>query len=150
MTTGYGCASDNGEGDADGEGPADLENGAKKGNAKRFAGGVGGGKGEGRDGGDSREAGVRMSVSVGMFRLLFGAIVWDFWITGFSLHIEEDTSCFSHAFSEDTRTMVLEVELPLRDCLGRNYMPGQVLLESIAVSEFDIRRMQTLHMISFR
>ena len=69
---------------------------------------------------------------------------------GCSSHVEEDTSRFSHAFSEDTRTVVLEVKLPLRDWLGSDYMPGQVLLESIAVPDFNIRRMQTLHMISFR
>jgi hypothetical protein len=66
-----------------------------------------------------------------------------------NLHVEEDTCSFSHTFSKDSGTAVLEVELALRDWLRSNNMAGQMLLKSITVPNFDIRRMQTMHMISF-
>jgi hypothetical protein len=66
-----------------------------------------------------------------------------------SLHVEKDSSSFSHAFSEDPWTAMLEVELALRDWLGRNNVSGQVLLEGFTVSELDICCVQTRHMFSF-
>jgi hypothetical protein len=67
----------------------------------------------------------------------------------YSLHVEKNARSLSHTFSEDSGTLVLEIELALRDWLGRNNMSGQVLLKSIAIPNLDIRSMQTLHMISF-
>ena len=41
-----------------------------------------------------------------------------------SLHVEKDSSSFSHTFSEDPWTAMLEVELALRDWLGSNNVSG--------------------------
>ena len=40
------------------------------------------------------------------------------------IHVEEDAGSFSHHLSKDTRTIVLEVELALRDCFGWDDMTG--------------------------
>jgi hypothetical protein len=66
-----------------------------------------------------------------------------------SLHVEKDSSSFSHTFSEDPWTAMLEVELALRDWLGSDNVSGQVLLEGFTVSELDICCVQTRHMVSF-
>jgi hypothetical protein len=65
------------------------------------------------------------------------------------LHVEKDSSSFSHTFSEDPWTAMLKVELALRDWLGRNNMSGQVLLDGFTVAELDICCVQTRHMFSF-
>jgi hypothetical protein len=41
-----------------------------------------------------------------------------------SLHVEKDSSSFSHTFSEDPWTAMLEVELALRDWFGSNNVSG--------------------------
>jgi hypothetical protein len=66
-----------------------------------------------------------------------------------SLHVEKDSSSFSHTFSEDSWTAMLEVELALRDWLGSDNVSGQVPLEGFTVSELDIRCVQTRHMVPF-
>ena len=48
----------------------------------------------------------------------------------YALHVEEHARRLSHAFSQDTRSLVFEVKFPLRNRFLRNDMPGHMLLHS--------------------
>ena len=60
--------------------------------------------------------------------------------------IEEDSRRLSHTFSQNPWPRMFEVELPLRDSLGRDDMPGDVPLEGICHTQFGVIGLQSTEM----
>ena len=101
MTTRSWCTSDDCERDTNGESPADLEEGSKDINTNHSGDWVGRGESKRSDRGDA----------------------WK--------DVEEHSGCFGHHLTENPWSLVLEIELPLGDWLGRNNMSSNMALENL-------------------
>lgn len=63
-------------------------------------------------------------------------------------NVEKDARGFSHAFTEDAWTRVLEVKLALRDWFGGGHMSAHVLLDCFSGPNFEVVGLQTPHVVA--
>lgn len=106
-----------GKRDTKSKGPTDLEQGSEDCNSNFGRRGARGGKRERSDRGDTGE------------------------------DVEKDACGFGHHLTHNPRSLVLEIELPLRNWFGWNNMPGNVTLEGVRNTDLDIIGVLPFHIV---